>query len=452
MVVRDAPSAANKLWPDIARKASNMGIVTEFSFSDALPEDGKTLSVYLHHRQCSMKQSFGKTVSSSVSRQSSDSVLVITNCLERLEEELMSVDTPHSVFASSQILLNQKKILRIMTVRGKAEIKKCMVNFGKQVTPPPACFHDAMGSELKALTLEYTPFVKVQEWPNSTLKPEITGYTVDLWTNLGRLGNFTYKLSKDPSGIWGAFPSSNSAQNNVTLVGLIGRLLRNEVDVPMSVWPHTINRQQWSDFTYSTKNAEYRCFTDKEILRRHDLYFQKHPFTLVSWLVILAASIVCILLTMLFQNLGYETSSRIVSFIGNFIFTLVSAFYGGALIMFLAISKDPPFSNILEVAGSDLWKLKLSKGEENVLRNYFDMCDPRVEAAVKKYTSQEYLDTQASTYEETVITLSNVPYSVMFTSADRIATALAYLEERTVKMNLHKFCDPLKVQVSGEKT
>ncbi len=436
-IVSDTSGAIQGLLADMAVLTSRAGVRARFSFSGPYPADGPV--VYLQS-QCGPKLNQHEVLNLSVSRQSSDSLLLITECLESIHEELKTIDRPHSLFVTSESLLDKRIFMRVMTVRGKQEVKICSILLSQET--PPYCLHSAMGSELKAVALQYLPFVRVQELEGAT---EMSGFTVDLWTNVGRIGNFTHPVRKEPSGIWGSFPAKSNNVNES--VGIVGRLMRHEIDNPMSVWSHTVARVGLADFTFSTKNAEYHCYTDKKALNSQDLYFQTYPFTRTSWLVTLQASFVCIIFSTMLMRLEFESTAKSVSLLAGLVFTIVVGFYSGALTMFLAKNPDPPFSNIRWVVESDQWELKLAKGEEYVFRNYFKISEPWVAAADRKYTSQEYLDSQALTYENTIEILLKVPYSVMFTSDDRIATTLVNLRERVEGLDLHQFCKPLRVQV-----
>ncbi len=436
LVFDTSTSASLEFVSDLVKPTSNVsGIMFKFSYLHLPQDDVQKQSVYFWE-QC--QERIYENSFSSLMKQRSDSVLLITNCLESLQERLHLVDTPHSLFATRKSLLRKKKFLRILTVRGKPEVKNCLVNFDNK--KHPSCLHNAMGSELSAVTLQYLPFVRVQE-------TEFTGFSVDLWTHLGTLMNFTYTLIEEPSGVWGYFPSEDDHLNES--VGVVGRLLRQEIDVPMSVWGHTFTTAKWADFTLSSKDSELRCFTNKKILQGHDFYFLTHPFTGALWLVTLLANFLYLLLSTFFFRLGCKDTAKIVFFLAGFSFSVIGAFYGGALTMFMAKVPDPPFSDILDVAGSSIWDLKLAKGEEAVFRTRFNMSDPRVSAASRKYTSQKYIDSQAKTYKDTILTLFKIPHSVVFTSKDRISTALISLSDLADSGELHKFCQPLRVQVKN---
>ena len=192
-----------------------------------------------------------------LSRHGPDSVFLLTECIHSVRNELAKVGYPFAAFASSVTLLSQGNLLRVLTVRGKDEIRTCSMNVLSS-NSLIHCLHDGMGTELLAHTLNYSPFVTARK--NSS-HDTFEGYIVDLWTYIASMANLTLSIVMEPSGLWGQFPKPGGRTNNSS--GMIGQMLDNKIDVPLSVWSATI-RSPWADFSYGTRDADYFCFMDRK--------------------------------------------------------------------------------------------------------------------------------------------------------------------------------------------
>ena len=71
----------------------------------------------------------------------------------------------------------------------------------------------------------------------------IDGFVGDVWTALSQVLNFTVKIYPSVDGKWG------SIESNGNWNGMMGMLLRNEVDAISSDMALTLQRGQVADFT-----------------------------------------------------------------------------------------------------------------------------------------------------------------------------------------------------------
>ncbi len=435
----DASTRTLALMAGTSKVASSHNILISNKFGGA-DGPGSTLEAQTVYILLECENTNISSEISVLSRHGSDSVFLLTECIHSVRNELAKVGYPFAVFASSVTLLSQGNLLRVLTVRGKDEIRTCSINLLSS-NSFIHCLHDGMGTELLAHTLNYSPFVTARK--NSS-HDTFEGYIVDLWTYIASMANLTLSIVMEPSGLWGQFPKPGGRTNNSS--GMIGQMLDNKIDVPLSVWSATIRRSPWADFSYGTRDADYFCFTDRKNMHGLDLYFQVHPLTDRSWLAILLTTISLFILSKCAARSGCQNLSEAVSLLGGLVFTIVAGFYGGALTMFLSHSPEPPYSNVLDVAFSKQWNLILPAGEENIFRRQFNMKDPRVIAADRKFNSDEYRKTQAPNAEGSIRRLQDEPNSIMYISELRMHAILGTLES-DVNLDVLKFCNMLRIQV-----
>ena len=100
-----------------------------------------------------------------------------------------------------------------------------------------------------------------------------------------------------------------------------------------------------------------------------DMAFFLRPFTTAAWLTVVAtAAAACAAATVPYAFLrGYEhyESHTVSSTAGWICFTLINAYYGGALTMFFTSDIAVPFETIEEVmAAAPTWTLQFLKGND----------------------------------------------------------------------------------------
>lgn len=124
-------------------------------------------------------------------------------------------------------------------------------------------------------------------------------------------------------------------------------------------------------------------------------------------------------------------------------FVLSYAFYCGALTMFLASEKDPPFWDLHDGLASGRWEVALSDGEEFLFTNIFDVfLDPVFACAHADAQSATAFGALAG-LEEVVAGLGNRQF--LFADVGWVAHAVATLPKR----ELIQFC-PQLIQKPGD--
>ncbi len=380
-----------------------------------------------------------------------DSTLYLAKELSHLRSLWANISYPISFFAASPSSLARGSFYRIFTRRGNREDLECEVTFDPSSAPRPPCLHDAMGVELSVETLEYSPFVILQNCPSNGTKCDLQGVSVDLLNLLSVRGNFTWTGNREKTDTWGSFPPPGANGSLAETPGLIGRTLRREIDIPLSAWVETTERRKWADFSLSSGAEVAHCFAELGRFQFADRLFLVRPFKVEAWVAVVA-----VMGGLGFVMAGAEApkengrdrrgSLQVCSLVAGLLFTVISAFYGGALTMFLAQQPESPFSDLPAGLKMEGWTLLLARGDEGVFRNNFDMKDPLIRDADSKYNSEEFRQTQAASFKETLLELKSVPNSILFASKSRVMQQLNDLGKDTIEVL--RFCNPVVVPYS----
>ncbi len=383
------------------------------------------------------------SLASSLTEYKSDAVLVVSDCLERLEEDLKALEVPAALFVTSWRQLAAGRLFRALTVRGRGEIRTCELQF----EPPsavrrPPCYHSAMGSELDVFTLPYSPFIDLGGCHDNDQAPpcQASGMSVDLLELASKEGNFTWTVAREPSGSWGSLPPVNGTLEDAT--GLLGRTLLRRTDIPLAPWTITSERARWVDFSLGFLTDRLNCFNDPSHFSYPDKMFLGRPLRRDAWLVTTGLAVLLTCAAWLVNGSGSrEKTSRLLSLVGGLSFAAINAFYGGALTMFLASSGSAPFSSILEgLQKGGGWTLVFAKGDEAVFGLLFDMGDPRVREADRRYNSDRYREAQASTLKGTLLRMREVENSVLIATRSRVMSQLARMGGESLELSM--FCEP----------
>ncbi|GFR83294.1 glutamate receptor [Elysia marginata] len=213
---------------------------------------------------------------------------------------------------------------------------------------------------------------------------EYTGFCIDLAYELAKTLNFTIEFTEPPDGGWGA------DTGNGTWSGMVGQIVREEVDIIIAPIGVTMAREQVIDFTFAFFYDDSAVILkkpdpDKSKWRTYiDIFRIEVLYCIFVALVMSAALLTCLeyfvkriyvfhdpdkkifartylgSLLYLFgamfnqggQNLPYSSTGRV--FISSWwLFCLVVAgTFGGNLIAVLTVTKDkPPFDTLAEMAG-----------------------------------------------------------------------------------------------------
>ncbi len=213
----------------------------------------------------------------------------------------------------------------------------------------------------------------------------------------------------------------------------------------------TTERREWADFSLSSGAEVAHCFAELGRFQFADRLFLVRPFKAEAWVAVVA-----VMGGLGFVMAGAEApkengrdrrgSLQVCSLVAGLLFTVISAFYGGALTMFLAQQPESPFSDLRAGLKMEGWTLLLARGDEGVFRNNFDMKDPLIRDADSKYNSEEFRQTQAASFKETLLELKSVPNSILFASKSRVMQQLNDLGKDTIEVL--RFCNPVVVPYS----
>ncbi len=331
-----------------------------------------------------------------------------------------STRSPLSFYSTTLDLLLQNTTEKLFLARGETEPSRCRFDFSSRTFPQ--CVNSAMGAEIQTSVLNYRPFVNVDECVRDNCS--VRGIVVDILNILSNLGNFTWVARPAASPEWGTFPSSSNVSE---ATGMVASTINDEVDFSLSYWVISSDRARWTDFTFAVRNELSHCFTDLRHLRIPGRSFLARPFAARTWMAtvfFLFLPVAIMALSDVFTDGKRKKTWGVLSLTGGLAFTVVYAFYGGAMTMFLAQTPEPPFGTILEGLEEGVWTLLLPKGDEAIFGSAFDTKDPTVAAAEQKYNSDEYRETQAATMGETLKDLSEIPRSVFFGSKDKVTYEL----------------------------
>ncbi|KAF2352663.1 Ionotropic glutamate receptor L-glutamate and glycine-binding domain [Trinorchestia longiramus] len=107
----------------------------------------------------------------------------------------------------------------------------------------PTSFKFPVAPVMRVASDAYPPHVFVTEYPNGTWTQR--GGLITLFNMLAQSMNFTYELIRPPDGAWGQLGQDGSWS------GMIGMLVRKEVDLALGPFATTYNRAQVVTFTPS---------------------------------------------------------------------------------------------------------------------------------------------------------------------------------------------------------
>ena len=126
------------------------------------------------------------------------------------------------------------------------------------------------GLEIYISTMSWSPFFTLYGCDENEQFCKAEGAFPQAFELIGRMNNFTWRYDKEPSGKWGTTPKTGTwADPNATfegrshwllvliitplmhavIVGLYGRTINGELDIPLSSWGHFPDRYYWTECT-----------------------------------------------------------------------------------------------------------------------------------------------------------------------------------------------------------
>jgi hypothetical protein len=224
--------------------------------------------------------------------------------------------------------------------------------------------YDLAGEEVLHNTLDFPPYVFSEECWGKRIRPDcdMVGLFIVYLDVMARLYNFTVVTVRDPSLMWGSVRYENGSFG-----GTMGAIVNGDADVSASTWLWNTERDPYMDLVPVFFSPLALALTPKQ--PDVDLMMLLRPFTRNTWIFILvmlfAIFVVLIVPNCMFIN--YENTDAHLATVtaGWFFFTLINAYYSGALTMFFASEMTLPFSSMSDVLKEyPDWKVMILSGNE----------------------------------------------------------------------------------------
>ena len=216
---------------------------------------------------------------------------------------------------------------------------------------------DFRGSTLHSNGAEWKPVLNIDNCDQDG-ECDISGYLVDMMKVFEGMFNFTLDFKAER--VWGIMPVNGVAISHpdAEFVGFFGSAIKDEVDFLMSFWLPTIERTRLVDFSDVVIFGTYACFlTDIVGDTAFDVFVLLRPFSKSVWTLFFACAAFALGLSSIKANATKSKATNFtrvensegfnaVSF--GLLFSLLLAYYGGALTMFFSVGPSLPFSNLKE--------------------------------------------------------------------------------------------------------
>ena len=253
--------------------------------------------------------------------------------------------------------------------------------------------NDLQGIEIKSITGEWAPYSTVT-CKNDTTNPivdenhcELTGFYVDLINEAAKAMNFTWM--SDISDDWGLKPKAiemqkgNNSNDKINCFGtsnsslqcqwggIMGNVVLGNYHLSLSDWRYFYDRYHILDLAILFKNSPMAIIMipATQSTATNEMTFLLRPFTNDVWMY--SALLICLSIILIFgfNCFGYYMNNfsgiRIWIFSLWTFFTLMYAFYSGALTMFFLTEDELPFTNSRDVLKLfPDWKLIFKDGYE----------------------------------------------------------------------------------------
>ena len=214
-------------------------------------------------------------------------------------------------------------------------------------------WNDLRGATFHAGSIEWRPYAVLDGCRESTNDVcRVSGILPEMMLVIQRRFNFTLITRREISGNFGEMPPSHHhnnqrADDNVNnATGLLGRTLSGDVDLALSFWMATLERRRYLDVSVSFESTVHECFIKVDNEGMFDLFLLLKPFKPLVWALIAAFSAVSGILTWLGGKMRAESGVNMSGIASGSCLTLLLAYYGGALTMFLSSTPNWPFTTV----------------------------------------------------------------------------------------------------------
>ena len=296
-------------------------------------------------------------------RRPSDSTMVVLK-----KRDYQKFDTKFRDFNKTRSFYSAKSssFYHVMTFRDHPDILEHKLNCDAFTCTPTTGEYDFQGLSISGETMQWLPWVGMDDCSMNN-KCKTSGVLSDVMDIIALQKNFTWYLRKTDD--WGTVALSNG-----TYSGILGKLLREEHDLPLGAWIHTYERCDLMDITTSIVEAKHGVVINKKIQPIDFMLFML-PLTTNSWFA-LGSTVVAIFLVHYITSYTapklYKSSlSQKISIISSWgFFILINGIYGGALTMFFTSSFRLPFQSLNEAFEHfPEWKMVMLKGGEHQIKS-----------------------------------------------------------------------------------
>ena len=212
-------------------------------------------------------------------------------------------------------------------------------------------FPDFQGQRLKGITNEFPPYIinpcsKLKTVECSSNEKPLKGLYIDYITMLADLLNFTFSIDTNPD--WGIVSTQVETHQ---YQGVLGGIINNEYDFSISNWLWTLDRDKLLDFVPIDYGNTVLSITPKRKALDFALFIR--PFTHQAWIAILLTTTACfftLIIPYIFVKAYELGDAHMTAATATWLlFTLINAYYSGALTMFFSTKEQVPFSSIQDV-------------------------------------------------------------------------------------------------------
>ena len=196
------------------------------------------------------------------------------------------------------------------------------------------------GAKLYGKTKSWAPwFVLEAIHEGGTPRLKTSGILHEFMDIISTRYNFT--LVPDPAQEWGSLPVTGSwMDSNATFTGIFDDAVQGNTDVVLSLYAIMAERYYWVDSTFAIYQTKIQFLTNSQVqMPDHSMLWR--PLTMDSWIIVAACTFLVAggiyLPRKLIRNRNESWySCRVAVINGWLLFNLVSAYYNGALTMFLS--------------------------------------------------------------------------------------------------------------------
>ena len=239
---------------------------------------------------------------------------------------------------------------------------------------------DMQGSVIKMVTLDWQPWFVLGPCKIDGYRDCISsGYVHELFSALGRIFNFTWRVDAVPSQEWGVVPANSDSwmEQNLTFQGVTSELIYDNYDLSPSGWFASPGRDLYMDFTFSYETDVMLAFFNKRKPSIDTGLFLR-AFNSQVWTVLCITVISWFLLQFLCSEIfgKFQMLKEWTIFNMSITFLLVHAFYGGAMTTFFSSGVRPPFETLQQgLSMYPSWKMASTRREINFTNDQLNNCD-----------------------------------------------------------------------------